>query len=173
LVTPLLAAVAASITLSAQAANSPSLSIKVSAVKVLYGHELTLSGRLSSGLAGKPVTVEARPLGRPMRRVATVETGVNGGWTLRVKPAIATSYEARAGFLLTPQLAVGVEPALATRLLADGGIWVHVAGGVSFAGRSIELQRPRGSGWATVATAAPTRFSPRRSSAEASASGSR
>jgi hypothetical protein len=155
----LLVAVAATVTVSAQAANTLSLSIKLSAVKVLYGHAITLSGRLSSGLSGRAVTVESRPLGQSMHAIATVETGRNGGWALRVKPAIATGYEARSGSMATPTLSVGVEPALQTRLLARGGIWVHAAAGRSLAGRAVELQRRSGAHWATIAQQALDRRS--------------
>jgi hypothetical protein len=136
---------------AAQGASNLSLSIKVSGTKVLYGHDVTLSGRISSGAAGRRIEVFSKQFGRAsMHRIATVTTGVNGGWSLRVQPAILTSYEARIASVATPSLSVGVEPSLLSHVRANGSILAHVGGGRAFTGRSLELQRAVRTGWSTI-----------------------
>ncbi len=147
----LFVALAVSCTAAAQAINTPSLSIKVSGINVLYGHHVTLSGRLSSGVGGRPVSVYARRFGQASpSKIATVATGFNGGWALRVEPQEDTSYQARAAAIVTPTLLVSVKPLIVTRVLSDGAIWAHVAAGRAFAGRLLELQHPTATGWVTV-----------------------
>src|ERR1700674_2620833 len=98
-------------------AGGPSLSIKSSGARVLYGHQLTLSGRLVSGPTSRPIAVYALPLGLGgMQKLTTVATGLDGRWAVHVRPVIATSYEARAGSVVTQIISVGVEPALVVRV---------------------------------------------------------
>jgi hypothetical protein len=134
----------------AQGTTSLSLSIKTSGAKVLYGHVVTLSGRLSSGAAGRRVVISARPIGARARTVGSVTTAANGGWSLRLRPSIETSYQARSGSVVTPAVSVDVEPLLATRVLGSGAILASVVAGRSFAGRTLELQRSRGERWSTA-----------------------
>jgi hypothetical protein len=148
----LIAAVAVTATASASAA-APSLSIAASGSRVLYGHELTLSGRISSGRAGKTVVVVSRPYGLPAARIATVKTGPRGGWSVRIGPAVDTTYQARSGSTVSAPVFVGVEPAIAVRVLGSG-IRSHVSAGTTLAGRSLQLQQVSGAGWATIARAA-------------------
>ena len=123
-----LIALALSVAAAAQGASSLSLSIKVSGAKVLYGHDVTLSGRLSSGAAGRRIEVFSRPYGTiSAHRIATLSTGVNGGWSLRVQPAILTSYHASTGSVATPPLTVAVRPALTERVRTNGSIFAHAA----------------------------------------------
>lgn len=134
----------------AQGATSLSLSIKTSGAKVLYGHAVTLSGRLSSGVAGRRVVISGRPIDARARTVASITTGANGGWSVRLSPSIETSYQARSGSVVTPSVSVDVEPLLATRVLANGAVAASVVAGRSFAGRTLELQRAHGDRWSTA-----------------------
>jgi hypothetical protein len=139
---------------SAQAASGPRLSIGLSGLRVVYGHAQSLSGTLSSGQAGHRVGVYSEQFGkRRMRWVATVETRSGGHWSYRVRPSIRTAYEARTGSTMSGMVTVGVEPAVEVTQFADGRIVARVRAGHLFAGRKVELQRPRGTGWGTLETA--------------------
>ena len=152
----LLAVIAASATASASA-STVSLSIRASSDKVLYGHTQHLSGRLSTGMAGRPVAIYSKPYGLATIRIATVTTGHDGRWSLEVRPAIESTYVARAGTTSSRLVSIGVRPAIATRM-SNGGIAAHVSGG-TFSGRLIELQRAHGKTWQTIAQAALNRES--------------
>lgn len=141
---------AASLIATAQGATNLSLSIRVSGTTVLAGHDVTLSGRLSNGEAGRSIVVYSHRYGAGLRRIATVTTAAHGDWSLRVMPVIETSYQARLGSVVTPSVGLAVQPAISTKVLADGSIRAHVVGGRSFAGRSLELQRAAGGRWTTI-----------------------
>lgn len=146
----LLTLFAGSLAASAQGATNLSLSIKVSGTTVLAGHDVTLSGRLSSGAAGRAIAIYSRRYGAGPRRIATVTTGAHGAWSARVMPTIQTSYQARMGSVVTPSVGLAVEPAISTRVLANGSIRAHVVGGRSLAGRALELQRAASGRWTTI-----------------------
>lgn len=129
------------------------LTLVPSTVKVLFGHSVTLGGRLWNGHAGVPITIQAWPYGRSAPiRVATVTTGTNGAWSVRAVPTILTSYQARWMSHVTPRVRVGVAPAIAIKRLSGHRIWTQVRLGKSLAGRTVELQQQVGSGsWQNVA----------------------
>jgi hypothetical protein len=130
-----------------------SLTISPSTYKVLYGHRLTLSGRLLGQHAGKRVTIYARPYGRSgPRRVASVRTGAHGAWTYLARPGIQTTYQARWAGGSSPQVTVGVRPLISVRALHGGRVWTRVTIGHSLRGRTVKLQRlVAGGGWETIA----------------------
>ena len=65
----------------AQAQHHPTTSLGVSSLKVMYGHSVTLSGRVSDRSVGVEVSVLARPFNRAgMGRLAIVSTGTGGWW---------------------------------------------------------------------------------------------
>jgi hypothetical protein len=133
--------------------HSRALTISPATHKVLFGHRLTLSGRLLGAGAGKRITILARPYGHSApRAVATVRTGPNGGWTYVVRPHIQTTYQARWANGSSPKVTVGVRPLISVHELHNGRIWTHVGMGRSLRGRTAQLQRivPGGS-WKTVA----------------------
>jgi hypothetical protein len=151
----LVVAVAAFSVTAAQAASNPALTFNVSGYKVLFGHKLTLSGRLASGAVGQPVGIFSRRFGNDsMLKIATVKTAGGGKWTYAVEPSISTTYQARVGLTVTRSLTVGVKPAVTVSQLGDGTIWTHIAAGGSFAGQLVELQHQTGTSWTTVAKAA-------------------
>jgi len=136
----------------AQASRS-SLSISPSTYRVLYGHHITVAGRLSGGLpAGREVTVYAWRYGRSAPiRVGRIRTGMTGRWSLTVHPPIQTSYQARSSGVASPRVTVGVAPAVTGRELDNGRISVHVLAHRAFTGRMIQLQMPAVDGkWRTV-----------------------
>jgi hypothetical protein len=136
---------------AAQAVSQPALTLNVSGFKVLYGHELTLSGKLASHMSNQSVAIFSRRYGNAkMTRLAVVHTNAAGRWTFKTMPAMNTSYQARAGSSVSRSLTVGVKPAVAVSQLGDGTLWTHIAGGRSFMGQQVELQKQAGAGWATV-----------------------
>jgi hypothetical protein len=136
----------------AQAQHHPKTSLAVSSLKVMYGHSVTLSGRVTDRSPGVKVSVLARPFNRAgMGQLATVLTGPGGWWHEAVTPSMATTYEASVAGVASRTLMVGVQPALSLRVLAGGGVRAQVEAGTSFKGRFVQLQRRAGSGgWTTL-----------------------
>jgi hypothetical protein len=148
--------VAVASTTGALAAPAPShaLSLKVSSYRVLYGHSMTVSGRLyGPHAAGRAVSVTAWPYGRSAPvKVATVRTASDGRFTYQASPRIRTTYWAKVGPTTSRKVVVGVAPALTMKVLSNGHVRVHVTAARAFYGRTIELQRRNASGtWTTVA----------------------
>jgi hypothetical protein len=118
---------------------------------VLYGQRLSITGRISTHVAGQRVEILAQPFSRALARVATVVSGAGGYWSYRAKPSIQTVYWAQVGSTKSRALTVGVQPAVTVTEVANGDIAVHVLGGRSFSGRAVELQQPaKGDSWHTV-----------------------
>jgi hypothetical protein len=137
---------------SAGAAGT-SLSLSVSSHKVLAGHPLALSGRLSSGLPAQRIAVLAWPYGRSAPvRLGTVTTGAGGGWRFTAKPGVQTTYAARWQSTTSPKVTVGVRPAISMKELANGHVLVEVKAGRPLLGSMLQLQNRAGAGWRTVMT---------------------
>lgn len=139
---------------AAQAGRHPTTSLSVSALKVVYGGSVRLSGRVSDRRAGLVVSILARPFTRGgMGRIATVSSGAGGSWSYPVRPSIATTYMASVAGKPSRTLMVGVRPALKLHILGTGSVMAHVGAGRSMRGKTVELQRAIGSGrWLTLAT---------------------
>src|SRR5919201_1884957 len=78
--------------------NAPpaSVTLRASRGAVVYGGGLTLSGVVSSQKAGEAVVVEMQECGKPtFTRLAAATTANGGAWSLAVKPATTTTYQAR------------------------------------------------------------------------------
>ena len=134
----------------ARAVNA-STGLRVSSFRVLYGQRLSITGRVSTHLAGQSVEILAQPLGRAIARVATVESRAGGYWSYRAKPSVQTDYSAQVGGTKSRALTVGVQPAVTVSELSDGKLAVRVLGARSFTGRMVELQQPgKGGSWRTV-----------------------
>ena len=138
---------------AAAAGNPPSLTLLASSPRVLYGHGVTLSGRLAGGaVAGKTVVIDARPYGASAPHpVAAVSTSRAGRWSYRVNPTIQTSYEARVGTTQSPGATVGVAPRVTVSQLANGRLRAEVSAMNPFTHRLIQLQQKgAGGAWTTV-----------------------
>jgi hypothetical protein len=123
--------------------------------KVLYGHPVTLSGRLVNGGAGRHVLIVAQPYGHRAVRLATVTTKPGGRFSVTVKPRIMTAYQAQLGSIRpSGVVTVGVRPVMSVDQLAGGKLRTRVVAAKSFRGRMVQLQRRVGSQWRTVAKAA-------------------
>jgi hypothetical protein len=129
------------------------ITMSASATKVLYGHHLTLSGRVLNASGPTTVVILARPYGSSApAMVGTVATDTRGGWIWRFGPAIQTTYVARAAGVTSRPAVVGVRPLVTAREISNGHVWAQVTAGRSFAGRKVQLQRQLSSGaWQTLA----------------------
>jgi plastocyanin len=129
----------------------PTLTLGVSQSSVVYGTKVTLTGTISSHAAGQQVTIYYRPYPQPnLIQRTTLLTSTGGTFSFLVEPQVLTTYQASwSGAFATP-VTVQVRPHLA---LGRSGAWlIHVSGGRSFAGRSVQLQRLNGSTgqWVTL-----------------------
>lgn len=117
-----------------------SLTLAASAPIVTYGTQVTLSGVVSNHASGEQVTITYQPYPQPSPIVrATVVTGAGGTFSFIVEPQVLTSYDAAwKGAYAAPTT---VEVAPKVTLGRDNGWIIHVAGGSSFAGRSVQFQR--------------------------------
>ena len=129
----------------------PSLTLAASASSVVYGTKVTLSGTISSHAAGQPVTIYYRPYPQPnLIQRSTVLTSAGGAFSFIVEPQILTTYQAGWSGTFAAPTVIQVQPHLS---LGHSGAWlVHVSGGHSFAGRSVQLQRlnPVTGQWVTL-----------------------
>jgi hypothetical protein len=125
------------------------------ALELVYGQATTLSGAVFSRQAGVTVTLLAQPYGASsFAAVGSAETGLGGSWTFQVKPRVQTAYEASIQGGTSTPMTVGVRPAVTLHLITGNRLATRVLGDVSFAGRTVQLQRLfAGATWQTVAKA--------------------
>jgi plastocyanin len=118
----------------------PTLTLAASSQYVVFGDKVTLSGVVSNHKGGEQVSIYYQPYPQPnLIQKATVLTAADGSFSFIVAPSIATSYQATwKGAYATPT-SVQVQPKLT--LGRNNGWIIHAAAGVSFAGRSVQLQR--------------------------------
>jgi hypothetical protein len=142
------------------------VTLHTSAVKVLYGHRVTLSGRVAGKPKGAAVTLFAWRHGASAPvRLAVTHTRAGGDFRFRVFPARQTTYQVTDAPVYSHKVRVGVEPALSLKELADGRISAHVAPAKAMAGRWVEIERLEGGAWRVVhksklATTGTTTFGP-------------
>jgi len=118
----------------------PTLTLAATSQYVVFGDKVTLSGVVSSHKGGETVTIYYQPYPQPnLIQKVTLLTAADGSYSFIVAPTIATSYQASwKGAYATPT-SVQVQPKLT--LGRNNGWIIHAAAGVSFAGRSVQLQR--------------------------------
>jgi plastocyanin len=129
----------------------PSLTLTASAPIVTYGTQVTLTGVVSNHKAGESVTIYYQPYPQPnpIQR-ATLLTADGGTFSFIVAPQVLTNYQAAwKGAYATPTT-VQVAPKLT--LGRNSGWIIHAAGGRSFAGKAVQLQRLNGATgqWVTL-----------------------
>jgi hypothetical protein len=140
--------------LAASTRSQPHLSLEASSYRVLYGHSMTVSGRLTgSHHAGRAVSINAWPYGRSApAKVAVVRTASDGRFVYQASPPIRTTYWAKAGSTTSRKIVAGVAPALSMKVLSNGHVRAHVTASRSFYGRTIQVQHKNANGtWTTVA----------------------
>jgi plastocyanin len=118
----------------------PTVTLAVSTPIVTFGTHVTLDGVVSNHAAGEQVTIYYRPYPQPnLIQRTTVLTAAGGTFSLIVVPQILTTYEAAWKGAFAEPVTAQVRPRLT--LGRNGGWIIHVAGGRSFAGRAVQLQR--------------------------------
>jgi plastocyanin len=118
----------------------PTLTMTSNASILTYGQEGTLSGVVSSKKEGETVTIWYQPYPQPnLIKRADLLTGAGGTFSFIIAPRILTTYQAswRGAY----SLPVTVQLAPKISLGRNNGWLIHVAGGRSFAGRAVQLQR--------------------------------
>jgi len=139
---------------ASRSATPSTLTMKVSTHKVLYGHEVLLSGRLwGARHAGRSVVLAAWPYGDSApHRLAVVRTDTNGRGTFLANPRLRTVYQPHVAATSGPRVAIGVAPAVSVRTLPSGRLHVDVRAARHFTGRFVQLQSRNGTagGWTTI-----------------------
>lgn len=129
----------------------PAVTLAASSATIVHGQHVTVRGRVAGGQANARVAVYASRNGGSFTAVATVLTGVDGTWSLRLEPPIRTTYKAIFG-ADSAVTTVLVRPAVTLRAQSFGRFATHVAALHSFKGRVVQLQRRRpNGGWLTIA----------------------
>jgi plastocyanin len=120
----------------------PSVSIAASAGVVFYGAPVRLTGTISSGAANQTVQIWARPYGQTsFVKQADVATVTGGAWDFPSTPQVLTEYYAKWGNRQSATASVGVRPRLTFIRRAPWFVTSAKAGGTSFAGHFVYVQR--------------------------------
>jgi len=128
------------------------VSLTLSPPEIVAGQSLTLAGQLSIKQAGVALTILSRPISRPeFQPLATVKSSLGGRWQFRTAPGVGRAYQAQFGTAKSQVVAVGVHPAIGTRILSGGRLWTHAAAGTSFHGSAVQVQRLTEGKWLTIA----------------------
>ena len=118
------------------------ISMKASAPQVGYGAALTLSGNVSSGLAGETVNIDAMQCGATtFTRAVSVKTVAQGAWSSPVKPAMNTSYRSGWKNATSAPFAAKVAPVVSLKRVRAGRFSASVTAAQSFAGKYVVFQR--------------------------------
>jgi hypothetical protein len=130
--------------------GSTKLTLKAQVSAVTFGRPVVLTGSFGKDKSGRSVTMYAKPYGASaFSPVSTLSTDPHGGWHLTVHPGIGTSYRAVSRASSSPTIAVGVRP-LVKLTVARAGLAIRVTARKSFLGRTVAIERLRGTRWVGV-----------------------
>lgn len=129
-----------------------SITLVPQSYQVLFGHSITLSGRLWNGQAGQTLTLRAWRFGHSSPvTLAHVVTQANGRWSYRVTPTIQTAYEAQwTSLYASARTRVGVAPSITLTRLPGSLIQCVVRGAHSYKGHTVDVQRLVGGAWQKI-----------------------
>jgi plastocyanin len=131
-----------------------SLTLGASSQVVTYGGTALLRGTLENGTAGSTVTVIGNPqAGRTVRSVLTVQTAVNGTFSVRVRPLVQTVYVASTTSASSRPMAINVRPRLRLAPFAHRTraiLRVSAARGFVHRYGLLQVWRPRSGLWSSV-----------------------
>ena len=129
-------------------AASPNKSVRIKASRriVVFGGNVTLSGKVSTPKAGENVDVLAEQAGvTSFTALTTVETTSGGNWTYLAKPTIETMYQARWRGQTSSTVTVKVRPAIKLTFVSRSGtvgtFSTTATAARSFAGKLVLVQR--------------------------------
>ncbi len=153
----LLAGLAALLVATSVATADPNKSVTISASKpiVVYGHSVTLSGKITPPASNQKVDILAQPFGlSTMSAFSSTETTNGGQWSTDAKPTIETMYQARWNTETSSTVTVKVRPALTLTLVSKSGrigtFSVTALAARPFAGKFVNVQRVTSFGTATL-----------------------
>ena len=148
----LIVVAAAAVVPAASAAHTKvTVTLKPSALSVLYGHHVTLTGRVYGKKPGAAVTLLAWRVGKSApKKVAVTHTKAGGRFTFHVLPARETLYKVSDAPVLSRGVRVDVEPALSIKELGDGRIAARVLPARAMAGNVVELEVLHGGVWQVI-----------------------
>ena len=136
---------------AAPPAPAASVSVNASTFRLVYGTAVTLSGSISTKQAGQKVTIEGQAFGGGKTNLGTATTAADGTWSLRAKPGIQTSYDARWNATTSRTITVGVMPLVTFHLITNKRFSTRVVAAKSFAGKLVQFQRRGADGrWTTI-----------------------
>lgn len=120
----------------------PQVTLATSAPVVKFGGTVTLTGTVSNKKAGETVTLVQLPFGQTTKQVvATLQTTTGGAFSFTVSPQVYTTYQAQWKSLESSVI-VQVQPLIKLPFVSRTGYFhFYVTAGVSFAGRTVFLQR--------------------------------
>ena len=142
-------------TVVVKASAVPSVTLTLSTLGVVFGKPVTLSGTISTKLAGESVTILAQRYSFADTKyspLATVTTTTDGGtWSYSTKPTIKTAYQAHWKGATSSTLTVGVHPLVTFHVITGNRFSTKVVAARSFATRIVQVQRRSSLGqWVTV-----------------------
>ena len=127
------------------------VTLTVLARQVVFGGRITLSGVVPTHQAGEQVVIFAQSYGGgSFQSRSTVLTGLNGAWAYIAQPRITTAYEASWRGGMSAPVSIGVHPSITLHQKATRRFVVKVAGGRTFAGRLVQVQRRSNGHWSTI-----------------------
>jgi len=118
------------------------VTLSTSAPVVKFGTTVTLTGTVSNKKAGETVTLVQLPYGQTTKQVvATLQTTSGGAFSFTVSPQLNTTYQAQWK-TLESSVVVQVQPLIKLPFVSRTGYFhFYVTAGMSFAGKTVYLQR--------------------------------
>jgi len=127
-----------------------SVTLNSSVPEVIYGDFVTLSGKVSSGIAEVHVAVMSEAFDRTASSdIATVITASGGAWSFSAQPTVRTTFKAIAGGGSSSPVVISVAPRVYLNVVSGGRLLTRVVAGVSFANHVLQLQRLSSGLWVT------------------------
>lgn len=132
------------------AAPAASLTLGAASPILVYGTSTMLTGTVSNGQAGEPVTIWAQPYGATApQQVAATTTGTGGGFAYTAQPDRLTTYVATWKKASSATVTLQVRPKL-TFLPFEHRMYAKVVSPTSHAGGFVYLERLTSLGWITI-----------------------
>jgi plastocyanin len=121
----------------------PSVALGVTPPIIRYGDTVHVQGRVSNGRANEQVVLFAQPYGQgSFAQMTIVRTTTGGSFDFVVTPALLTNYQAVWRQARSQPVSVQVRPRITLMPgRARGWMRTRVLAAISFAGRSVYLQR--------------------------------
>jgi plastocyanin len=136
------------------AAPTPvTISATASRTSVVYGSSLTISGKVSTGMAGQSVTLTADEAGssKTIKTVDTATTTAGGEFTFAVQPTIQTTYKVESGTAASKDVTVNVAPRVTLVRNSHGIFTTRAVSDLSYTGHMVLFQRMNRNGtWRTI-----------------------